>query len=213
VFETQGEAASGLAWLARRRRGFTRLNNFFRHLAWHEALFRLARGEFDAVLALYDGELRAERTDDYRDVANAASLLWRLERRGIRAGDRWEELADIAERRVQDSALVFASLHYLLSLKGAGREPVIAEMLARMRRGAGAKDDTQSRILSEVGLPLAEIVAAPERIGDEAAAIGVRLARIGGSGAQRQVFHMVLADAERSATAAVLQAQGRARAA
>jgi hypothetical protein len=46
-------------------------------------------GRYDAVLDLYDTEIRAERTDDYRDISNATSLLMRLELDGIEVGDRW----------------------------------------------------------------------------------------------------------------------------
>jgi hypothetical protein len=199
VFDSRRQAAQGAAWLAERRRGFAGLNNFARHLAWHEALFRLASGETDAVLALYDREVRDERTDDYRDVANAASLLWRLKRRGIPVGRRWQELADLAERRIADSALAFAGLHYLMSLVASGRGDAAAGMLSRMRLDARSPARTQDRVLSEVGLPLAEIIADPASLGRQpipaAARLGAQLARLGGSRAQRSVFWMILEDA------------------
>ncbi len=71
------------------------------------------------MLRLYDEEIRAEPTDDYRDIANGASLLARLELAGIPVGSRWEELAAKAEARIEDRRLVFADLHYLLALIGA----------------------------------------------------------------------------------------------
>jgi hypothetical protein len=64
-------------------------------------------GEYDAALALYDADIRAEKTDDYRDISNGASLLSRLELEGVDVGDRWEELADLSEpgRRTDASPL------------------------------------------------------------------------------------------------------------
>ena len=96
VYETRGEPAHGLAWLMLHEPRWDAVNNFARHMFWHRALFHLARNEADIALGLYDTNIRGAKTDDYRDVANAASLLLRLEARGLRVGDRWRELADIA---------------------------------------------------------------------------------------------------------------------
>ena len=37
--------------------------------------------------AMHDADICADKTDDYRDIANAASLLSRLELKGIAVGD------------------------------------------------------------------------------------------------------------------------------
>ena len=81
---------------------------------------------YDAALALYDAEIRAEKTDDYRDISNAASLLSRLELEGVDVGDRWEELAVLAEKRTEDGCLAFADLHYMLALCGGRRDTAVA---------------------------------------------------------------------------------------
>jgi hypothetical protein len=41
------------------------------------------------VLDLYDLHIRADETDDYLDMANAISLLWRLDEGGVEVGERW----------------------------------------------------------------------------------------------------------------------------
>ena len=92
VFLMRGEPRAGLSWLARNEAHLAGCNNFAFHVSWHEALFHLELGAADAALDLYDRRVRAVQTDDYRDIANAASLLWRLERSGVPAGDRWAEL-------------------------------------------------------------------------------------------------------------------------
>ena len=38
----------------------------------------MERGELDVALGLYDAQIRADKTDDYRDISNATSLLMRL---------------------------------------------------------------------------------------------------------------------------------------
>jgi tetratricopeptide (TPR) repeat protein len=122
VHDMTARSAEGIAWLAPKSAAWSHCNNFGYHVWWHLALFHLDRGEYDRVLALYDGKVRPEHTDDYRDIANGASMLVRLEIEGIDVGDRWEELAALAAGRVEDGAVVFADLHYLLALQGGGRE-------------------------------------------------------------------------------------------
>jgi hypothetical protein len=200
VFETRRRPDLGIAWLASQGAQFAGVNNFGRHLAWHEALFHLAQGDIAAVLELYDRKIRAEHTDDYRDVANAASLLWRLERAGLAVAARWDELADIAERRILDQALAFAQLHYAMALAGAGRWRAAQAMISAMRPAAAAANRTQRRILSRLGPALVEIMLGLKRSDveltpDAAAALCFALPTIGGSNAQRDVFVGMLGDA------------------
>ena len=194
VYETRRQADAGIAWLRPWQRRLAGINNFAAHLRWHEALFLLARGDKGAALALYDEEIRRDRTDDYRDIANAASLLWRLARAGCDVGERWRELADLAEARMADRALVFAQLNYLLCLVGAGRPRAAAAMHDAMRRWVREARGTQARILSSVGIPMARILTSPRR--HDAARLTARdLQAIGGSNAQRSVFERILAGA------------------
>ena len=190
---------AGIAWLEAREGSFAHCNNFRFHVWWHKALMHLDRGEHAAVLALYDGAVRAERTDDWRDISNAASLLMRLGLDGVAVGDRWEELADLAARRTDDACMVFADLHYLMALLGGGRDAAAGAMLARMARTARGGDETARRT-ADPGLPAAEGLAA-FAAGDHAAAWQSlsaaipALPRAGGSHAQRDVFERVAVDA------------------
>lgn len=194
-FEMTGRAQDGVAWLSHAR-SWEHCSNFGFHLHWHMALFQLELGAIDAVLDLYDTAVRAVPTDDFRDLANAASLLQRLELEGVDVGDRWEELALIAQGRVDDRRLVFADLHYMLALLGAGRTEAaetIAENLVRDSRTGRSHD---ARVAGETGVATAQGVIAFRR-GDYAQA--ARLLRAGaasrvgagGSNAQRDVFEQI----------------------
>jgi hypothetical protein len=164
-------------------------NNFAFHLAWHLALFHLEQGRHALVLDLYDREVRATRTEDFRDVANAASLLWRLRQEGVDVGGRWEELADIARRRRHDTTLVFASLHHLLSLAATGDFGAAGVILLALQRAAASSGD-QARAAAEAGVPLARVLLAPASAVAET--LAERLSLLGGSHAQRDVFMRVL---------------------
>ena len=99
-------------------------------------MLHLDRGEVDEVLALYDDKIRSEKTDDYRDFSNASSLLVRLELEGISTGNRWAELADLAETRTDDGCLTFADLHYMMALVGDNRADAATRLTARIAKDA-----------------------------------------------------------------------------
>lgn len=197
VYEMRGEPRQGLGWLLLHERRLEGVSNFARHMFWHRALLHLALKEADVALALYDARVRDNRTDDYRDIANAASLLLRLEHQGVQIGSRWAELADLAEGRRGDHTLVFAQLHYLLCLLGDRRFETAYHFFAAMdfeaRRGRG----TQAQILGSVGIDLAKRMLAQATSDVESVAQAVPnvrelLAGIGGSRAQRQTFEYFL---------------------
>ncbi len=199
VHEMRDQPAAGLAWLEGHDGLCCGANNFGYHLFWHRALFHLSLGETDGALALYDRAIRCNATDDFRDIANAASLLFRLERQGVAAGPRWQELADKAEARSDDHTCAFADAHYLLALAGAGRLATARAWVDTMRNAA-AGETSQARILRTVGLRLGEaILAFAEGRSCEAVErlmpLRHRLSAIGGSHAQRDVFQQLLIDA------------------
>jgi tetratricopeptide (TPR) repeat protein len=199
VYDMTGRAKDGLAWLAGRESSWSHCNNFRFHVWWHRALMYLDLGEFDAALDLYDREVRAEKTDDYRDISNAASLLSRLEVEGVAIGNRWDELADLAEKRAMDGCLAFADLHYLLSLIGGERDAAAAQLVARMS-AARAEGGESQRIISHPGLKVAQGLQAFAAGEYSVAWLHLQhsradLRQIGGSHAQRDVFARITIEA------------------
>jgi tetratricopeptide (TPR) repeat protein len=200
VFEMQGRPADGIAWLASRTGGLAGINNFAYHIHWHRALFHLALGETDAVLDLYDSEVRVAPSDDYRDVANAVSLLWRLDAQGVDVGTRWDELAELADARGADPTLAFAMAHRAMALVASGRRARLAELTAALDAWAAGSASSQADVLRRVGLPLMRAIAAeaagrPDEAVDILFPIRHRLQSLGGSHAQRDLFHWFLTDA------------------
>ena len=198
VHDMMANPADGLAWLDRHADAITHCNNFGGHVWWHRALMHLETGETERVLDLYDREIRAAHTDDFRDIANASSLLARLALEGIEVGDRWDELAEIGEARAEDDTYVFAGLHTMLSLIGGNRRQARGRLLASMRSNAGGKH--HAAIKRDPGTAMAEGLEAFAE-GDHVAAHRNLFAgrgalpAIGGSHAQRDVFLRVGIDA------------------
>jgi len=200
VHEMTGRAADGLRWLERHRESWIGCGNFRLHLGWHLALFELEHGRPDQALMLYDQVIRAEPTDDFRDVANAVSLLSRLELDGVGVGKRWQELADLAARRFDDDAVVFARLHYLQALLAGGRIEDAAALIASLRQAAIRAGSEMDRVARHPGLAIAQGLRAFSlgRYEDATAlliAAWRRLASLGGSAAQRDVFARFTIDA------------------
>jgi hypothetical protein len=193
-------AAGGIKWLAGREQAWAHCNNFRYHVWWHKALMHLDLGQTETVLALYDTEIRADKTDDYRDISNATSILSRLELDGVDVGDRWEELADLCANRTEDGCVVFADLHYILGLIGGNRKDAITTLMGRMHRDAKAKSSEMDRLMGTPGLSAA---AGLEAFGEgeyQTAFLNLSRARqnmqlAGGSHAQRDVFERLTIDA------------------
>ncbi len=193
VYDMTAQSDTGVAWLSSQSGRWAHCNNFGTHVWWHLALFHLDRGEVDRVLELYDTKVRAEHTDDYRDISNGAAMLVRLEIEGVDVGDRWEELAALAAGRVEDGAVVFADLHYLLALHGGERDAEAGMLIARLERDARRSGHDMHEVAAVAGLPEARGLAA-FRAGnydvafDQLRRVLPSLQRIGGSHAQRDVF-------------------------
>lgn len=200
VLEMTERHEEGIAWVKGIEKDWSTVNNFRFHLHWHRCLYHLERGEFEEVMALYDAQVVSDiHSDFYLDICNASSLLWRLEMFGVDVGDRWTELANVARTHVADTDLIFVSLHYLMALLSAGDIEAADEMIGNIRAWSSL-DDTQAGICARVGVALAEGLKRA-RSGDHAGAVELigrvryQLDQIGGSKAQRDVFHMILLDA------------------
>lgn len=220
VYETTGQAETGVAWLEQTRGMWSGCNNFAFHMAWHLALCHMAQGRMEAALDLYDRQVRPRKTDDFRDVANAVSLLWRLRQEGIAVGDRWDELAAIARRRAGDSSLIFALLHHLLTAVAVGDRSTADAIVATIARSARSDAHDQGKVAGLIGAQLAARFTG--LLDHDAQPVLQRtefedVRRLGGSNAQRDVFLRTLASmaadgGSRSELERILRGRGRLRA-
>lgn len=201
VYDMTAQSQRGIDLIAARDGSWLHCNNFRYHVWWHKALLHLDLGQIDAVLDIYDTKMRVDKTDDYRDIANASSLLMRLSLEGICVGARWDELADLSEARINDGCLAFADLHYMLALMGGEREIAIQKLLSRLGQTAKSLPEAEfDKILAHPGLACANGLAAFAEGNFEASFIALSAARpvmqtIGGSHAQRDVFERLTIDA------------------
>jgi tetratricopeptide (TPR) repeat protein len=188
VHDMCAQADEGIRLIEENPSAWDQSNNFRYHVWWHKALLHMDRGEHDVALALYDDQVRAEKTDDYRDIANATSLLMRLELEGIPVADRWNELGELAANRIDDGCVVFADLHYQLALAGAGNKDAARAMTARFAHDATQTGDMAARVTNPGVTALAGLNAFAEgRYSDAFTQLA--------SHAQRDVFERMTIDA------------------
>ncbi len=200
VLEMQGRHREGTEWLKASEKIWINCSNFANHLWWHGALLLMDLERFHAVLDGYDSRIRAEETDDYLDIVNATSLLWRLEETGVDVGSRWVELADKAEAHAGDHQLAFADAHYMMALAADGRLDTAQKMIDSMSSHAAASQGMAATIYGEIGAPLCAAILAYscgdfDRVVDLLQPLRYDLRYLGGSVAQQDIFHRLLISA------------------
>jgi tetratricopeptide (TPR) repeat protein len=206
VLEMQGRRDEGVAWLDGLEAHWTGKNNLTHHLWWHRGLYHLERGEFPAVLDLYDRRFRnlaspltETQPDLYIDVQNAASMLFRLERLGIDTGARWQEIADKAEGRIGDCLSAFTLPHWMMALVAAERWPAATRMLEAMRAFSARETGTVPALVQAFAIPVCEaiLLRGRGRFADAVECMRPALsgmASLGGSHAQQDVLVQLFLD-------------------
>jgi tetratricopeptide (TPR) repeat protein len=195
VMEMQGRHAEGLAWLDVAPDRWADRAAMRNHLWWHKALFHFERGELDAALDLYDGTVDPGPDLFYIDVQNCASLLARIELLGGDVGGRWASLAERAAAWAEDHQMAFTDVHTIVPLARTDR-PEAAAHLASLEALAAGSGETARRLRDHV-LPVCHAVAA-FYAGDFRRTIELLwplkddLVPLGGSHAQRDLFHLIL---------------------
>ena len=199
VMLTTGRITEGQAFMNEVSDTWTGLNSFMvTHNWWHQALFGLELGQHDDVLRLYDQRVWGVAKDYSQDQVNAVSLLARLELCGVDVGERWQDVASYLKTRVNDHVLPFLDLHYLYGLARADM-PEAGELMRSLKDHAASKAQSES-VWEQVAVPAARGLMA-HALGDFGRAATLlaqalpKLAGIGGSHAQRDLFDQIYLDA------------------
>ncbi len=207
VMLTQGRLREGLQFMQHSSPTWTGLNSFMQtHNWWHLALFAIDLGQNDTALQLYDQQVWGVVKAYSQDQIGAVSLLARLELAGVDVGDRWQDVANHLQGRTHDQVLPFLDLQYLYGLARAGRPE--AQTLLRNIEAYGAAHSpagldaggNAARVWQQVAAPAARGLLAHAQGHHAQALEGLgqalpRLAEIGGSHAQRDLFEQIHLDA------------------
>ncbi len=209
VLIMQGRHDEGIAWLDGLKDNWSEANQMLFHLWWHRCLFHLERGETDAVLDIYDSWVRNRglplmqaMPDLYIDMQNGASMLLRLELRGVDVGQRWDELAELTLNRLEDHTSPFTSAHFAVILAATGRFEAAEQLVNAMQDFAAADIGTFGPRYRAAVIPAAQAAIAHRR-GEHQRVVDLlmparrMLWQMGGSHAQRDIFFLLLADSAR----------------
>jgi tetratricopeptide (TPR) repeat protein len=173
------------------------LNWFRNHLLWHLALIHFARGDYERAGRMGRRVFERAPSSIAGDLHDSISLLWRLELAGRPVGERWKPFAAIARERVNRMGLLFHVAHMGMALT-AGGDWQTARAQVEAVKSRAAKDATG--LMGDVLLPLLEGIHAfaagdYRRTIERIEPLRPRIVELGGSRAQRDVFHDTLFEA------------------
>ncbi|MEZ5823729.1 MAG: tetratricopeptide repeat protein [Geminicoccaceae bacterium] len=200
VLEMQGRTDEGRDWLAHPCDYWNDRGPFKAHLWWHRSLFAVERGAFDEALELYDAHVRPGERFVSTDMMNAPSLLARLEFNGVDVGDRWERLAERSTSWVDDHVIAFTDAHTMFPLARTGRKAEADAYIESLERLATRTNAYSAEVAGPFILPVARATKAFYE-GDYGTCVDIlmplraSLQPIGGSWAQRDLFHQLLLEA------------------
>ena len=195
VHYERGDNARGIEVLPPSIDPCDHLGYFKNHLRWHLALMHLAAGGYEQVRQQFENVFGSIPIVVGSDLQDSVSLAWRLDLFGQPDPTRWARLGSAARAWLEQPMLLFHDLHVGMALAAAGDWPAAEKQLERLRQRA--KKTTGNRTLPEVVVPLLEGLHAFARGDYHTAAklmepIQERIVEVGGSHAQREVFHDTL---------------------
>lgn len=203
VMLTQGRLHEGLDFMQQASKTWTQLNSFMlTHNWWHLALFALELGQHDEVLRIYDEQVWGVEKSYSQDQIGAVSLLARIELAGADVGSRWDDLSTYLCQRTKDQVLPFLDMQYLYGLARSGRSEA-DELLQNIEHFSDItqhSSDPWQQAWKRVCVPACRGLVAHAhgdfaRTVDQLGEALPRLAEIGGSHAQRDLFELFYLDA------------------
>ena len=199
VLEMQGRLAEGSSWLEGPDEQWADRGPFKGHLWWHMALFAVERGDFDRAITIYDVHVQPGEKFVSTDMMNAPSLLARLEFQGADVGDRWNQLAARSEQWIGNHEVPFTDAHTMFPFARTG-SPNCDALLRSLEDLARRPKSYGGSIAAPFLVPIARAVRAfyEGRYGETVKILmplRATLQPIGGSHAQRDLFHQLLTEA------------------
>lgn len=200
VMLTQGRIREGANFMKKSSASWQGLSSFmYTHNWWHSALFDLSLGDYQAVFDAYDGKIWGVEKEYSQDQIGAVAMLARMEVAGLDVGNRWEDVAKHLKARARDVVQPFLSIQYLYGLAKAEYDEA-GQLMAAVEDKAANAEEFERHAWANVALPACRGALALAR-GDAQTAISnleialPRMAAIGGSHAQRDLFEQLLLDA------------------
>jgi tetratricopeptide (TPR) repeat protein len=146
-YET-GQTEAGYAFITDWQSSYHKEGQMHCHIAWHIALWALARGDTDEMWRIVDRDIdpRGAWGPPLNVMVDLAAVLYRAELSGVNVPQaRWQVVCDYAAEKFPNPGLGFADAHAALGYAMAGR----SESLERIITGAKGPAADLVRILAE----------------------------------------------------------------
>jgi len=199
VYEMQGRASDGIAFLDATRSTWASNPGFAIHIAWHLALFHIDRDDAPRALDIYDRVLRPSASSGIAALVDASALLWRLDLRGVDGGARWSKLAKCWRRKPLRGGRAFNLTHAMMAFVGARCHRRADRVLDLLRNDPHTRASNEPQELA-LALRFCEALRAfghgDHRLAiQKLAAMRTQMAQCGGSIAQCDLIHLTFIEA------------------
>ena len=188
----QGAAAEGEAFIDAWLPGYDRAAPLHGHLSWHQALFALQRGDFERAVSIYREGVSPSASEALPmfTVIDCAAFAARcaMYDRPLAAADL-RDLMGFADERFPKPGLPFVNVHLALAHVADGQAAGLAELCAGVQALLDHGRQASGPVVADICRAL--LAFADGRYADAARRLDQalpELSRLGGSGAQRDVF-------------------------
>jgi len=203
TFEMEGRIPEGVRFMRARASHWGTKNFLNVHNSWHFALYLLEGDDVPGALAVYDGTLHHDESEDVAfELLDATSLLWRLHLEAVPVGERWRALADAWARSLSPGYYPFNDMHATMAFVGAGDGARARDLVATLEQFVEKADRATTAwvMTAAVGLPICRsLVLFGEgdyaSVLDELLPIRTKVHEFGGSHAQRDVVERSVLEA------------------
>ncbi|XP_028415798.1 tetratricopeptide repeat protein 38-like [Dendronephthya gigantea] len=199
VLEMEGRYDEGVTFLKDTENYWTRGEMLACHNYWHWALYHIEKGEHEAAIGIYDEQVfQRGKSGAMLDMVDGSSLLYRLQLEGINVNDRWREIQQLwGDTHSDDHVLVFNDLHLLMCTLGSKDQDGTTKIMESMKDFIRERQGTNCEVTKEVGLKMCEAFEYFDqenyaKCTELLAPLKYKFVKIGGSNAQRDVFHQLL---------------------
>lgn len=190
LYYENGETEAGYAFLDEWRKPYEKSALMHCHIAWHLALWALAKGDVETMWRIADADVAPGGAlgPPLNVLTDTAALLYRAQLAGVDvAAARWRAISDYAAKFFPKPGLAFADVHAAVAHAMAGEIDALETIIAGAR---GPAADVVAAVAEGFRAIAAEDWAAADR------SLTLAMAdheRVGGSRAQRDLIEYALA--------------------
>jgi tetratricopeptide (TPR) repeat protein len=197
-YEYKNDFSLGIKFLEQTETNWNQANYLMGHNYWHLALYNIEKNDHEQALNIFD---KIKNKTDTLDMVDLSSLLFRLklDATSFDLKERWLELKDKFKSRVDHHGYTFNDCHILFILSGCNDQELKEEFLTTLKcylNNSNGKNYLKS-INESLANDLFESVLhfdneEYEQVVDKLYKHKYEIVKIGGSNAQRDIFHQML---------------------